>query len=139
MIIRMWSTSELRRVCTYHEGKECMEITRPLDPYAGGFRVMLDAAWKYNEPKNEMEAREVLKGCLNAAKMLNIPSRGQAPTSGDLARLAHFIADGLDELVKLPPMAEEKKVCGEGEVRYGDHRHSFELTEADVKVLKGEE
>lgn len=126
MLLSFWSTGELRREYTYHEGKPCMEITRPLDRSARGFRIMLEAAWKYADPKDETEVRQVLKSALNGAGMLNIPKDAQS-----LARLVGYVQDGLDDLIKMEPEHREARVIGEGTASFdGKNPFTFEVTDA---------
>src|SRR4030066_41093 len=123
MLFLTWTTGELRREYTYYEGKPCMEITRPLDRSARGFRIMLDAAFKYAEPKDEDEIRQVLKATLNGAGMLNIPKEAQS-----LARLVGYIQDGLDELIGMKPGHKDVKVVGEGTASFdGNRPFTFEV------------
>lgn len=125
MILNFWSTGELKREYSYYNGIPCMEIIRPLDSSARGFRILLNAAFKYAEPTNETEVSQVLKAALNGSKMLNIP-----PDAQSLARLVNYVADGLDDLIKMKPEDREKKVIGEGEASFnGEKPFTFEVTD----------
>lgn len=126
MLLSFWTTGELRREYTYYEGKPCMEITRPIDRSARGFRIMLDAAYKYADPKDEAEKIQVLKAALNGAEMLGIPKDAQS-----LARLVGYVQDGLDDLIKMAPEHKEARVIGEGEASFdGGKPFTFEVTDA---------
>lgn len=70
--------------------------------------IPLSAMFKYDEPETDQEKEAVLMSCLGIAKHLGLETHSAA-----LSQLAMFIADGLDDLNKLPPYEEKKATIGE--------------------------
>lgn len=79
--------------------------------------IPLSSMYKYDEPETREEQQQVMDSCRNLAVHLGIDT-----STPSLAQLAMFIADGLDDLLKLPPFEEKQVAVGEVELSAGGQK-----------------
>ncbi len=85
--------------------------------------VPLESAYRYDEPTGFEEKRDVLVSCQHIASALDLNQ-----DAATCAHIAMFVADGLDELLKMKPFgSREKKVIGEFTASVDGEKHCGEL------------
>ena len=89
------------------ENEPTMMVYRPVIMGRSAL-ITLPAAYKYSDPQGMEEKTAVLNHCIGIARTLGLPE--DMPTA---AQLAMFIADGLDDLVRMKPFDRKKVVEGE--------------------------
>lgn len=105
------------------EGKHepCMMLYRPL--VRASAWIPLPCAYKYDEPKGRKQVYAVLENCKGIARTLQLPEDDTT-----LGHIATVIADGLDELIKMPPYRAKKDVIGEATLTVnGEKSHTVEV------------
>jgi hypothetical protein len=110
---------ELKRWYQYVNGEPAMCIA-PIfvRVHKNAYVICLSAAHRYTEPEY------MLRQCVRIVELFDL---GTISTQR-LARIAAFIEDGLDELVKMPPEPKEApRVIGEGEALAGGERITFDV------------
>ena len=110
---------ELKRWYQYVNGEPAMCIA-PLFVRVrkNAFVICLSAAHRYTDPEY------MLRQCVRIVELFDLGTISKER----LARIAAFIEDGFDELVKMRPEPREApKVIGEGEAWAGGGRMSFEV------------
>lgn len=115
---------DLRRECHHIKiaGGESGEYEPTLVLYLEGrlgkcSMIPLSCLYKYDEPETRAEQAQVMEECRRHALHLGIDT-----STPSLAQLAMFIADGLDDLLKLPPFEEKQVAVGEVELLAGGQK-----------------
>ena len=101
---------ELKRWYQYVEGEPAMCIAPLFDRVKkNAYVICLSSAWKYREPPY------MLKQCGEICELFDLGFSSQR-----LARIAAFIEDGLDDLVKMKPECavydDKPRVVGEADL-----------------------
>lgn len=104
--------SDLKRIFSYLQvgdakPEPAMFIIRE-GQFGRSAAIPLSSAYKYDEPETMQEKFAVLKQCGGIAHQLGLPV-----DHGSLAHLAMFIADGLEDLIKMPSYVPDNENRGE--------------------------
>jgi len=129
ILLKMWSTGELKREFRHVGSKEAMVIRRPLEPGASPVVIMLENMHVYY-PLDETEFRSYVPVyAALAIGHLKLPV-GHSPVDLEktIRRFVDYVQDGFDELKKMKPEDRQKKVVGEFTAHLNGERYSGELT-----------
>lgn len=116
----------LRRAYTYFgdDNEPTMVINN--DDRRRSALIPLDCAFKYDEPQRYMGEMGLIAAVGPIARALQLPEDPR-----HLAKLANFIADGLDDLIKMKPfsMTEkgQKPIVGEYDAYLNGQRFSGDM------------
>lgn len=104
-----------------------MIIDRPRADKKTAAVIPLSCAYKYS-PEDDGEIVDTYIAVANIAVTLGLINSLRMPVMYDneekriMSRLAMYVADGIDELIKMPPVQRQKKIVGQGEVFEGSNK-----------------
>ena len=86
--------------------------------------IALSSAWMYDEPRKKTtdELADTFSIVVGMMRHLGISPERQL-----IQKFLIFIQDGLDELMKMPPAPELKRVVGEAEMWIDGTKHSSNI------------
>ena len=117
-------TGGLKRKCIYFgdDHEPAMMIYRPAILGRSAI-VPLESAYRYDEPETFQEKEDVLISCQHIAVALDLPQ-----DAATCAHIAMFVADGLDDLLKMKPFGNrDQRVVGEFTATVDGEKHCGEL------------
>jgi hypothetical protein len=103
-------TGGLKRKCIYfgEDHEPAMMIYRPAVLGRSSI-IPLETAYRYDEPETLEDKADVLLSCRKIAEALDLPQ-----DNATCAHISMFVADGLEELLRMKPYgSREKKAVGE--------------------------
>lgn len=113
-ILHLWSTGELKREFTHVGGEEAMVIRRPLEPGAVPAVILLKNMHAYYPiDEEEFQANAPVYVALALGHLKLPPGHSGADLEKTIRRFVDFVQDGFDELKKIKPQEQSKKVVGE--------------------------
>ncbi len=117
-------TGGIKRKCIYFGDKNEPAMMVYLPAVLGRSSIIpLESAYRYDEPRTFEEKRDILVSCQNIARALDLPQ-----DAATCAHIAMFVADGLDDLLKMKPFgSRDKKVVGEFTASVDGENHCGEL------------
>lgn len=104
-----------------------MIIDRPKSSKRTAAVIPLSCAYKYT-PESEAEQTELYIAVANIAVALGLISSLRMPVMYDaeekriMSRLGMYVADGLDELIKMPPVKRTQETVGQGQIFEGSDK-----------------
>ncbi len=122
MLISTFPKLERRYTYTGEKNEPTMVINNHVRKRSA--MIPLECAFKYNEPQNVLEVAEAAKGVMDMADHLGLDLNKHT-----LGKLREFIADGLDDLVKMPPFVKEQKAVAEFEATVDGQKFTGEVKE----------
>ena len=113
-ILHMWSTGELKREFRHVGGNEAMVIKRPLEPGAVPVVILLENMHCYYPLSDDEFIENTPLYVALALGHLKLPV-GYSPSDLEktLRRFVDYVQDGFDELKKIKPQEQSKRVVGE--------------------------
>ena len=120
--------SDLKREYSYLSGNDgasdpAMFIYRE-GRFGRSAAVALSSAWMYDEPhkKTDTEMSDTFSAIVGMMCHLGI-----APEKQMIQKFLVFVQDGLDDLVKMPPQPEIRRVVGESDMWIDGTKHTRDI------------